>query len=82
MMGWYQDGAGWGGWILMAAVMIAFWALVVFAVIAIFQGARRAPTPTGYRHDPLQVLDERFARGEIDESEYHARSGVLRASVH
>jgi putative membrane protein len=30
----------------------------------------------------MQILDERFARGEIDEDEYHARSSVLRASVH
>ena len=33
MMGWYQDGVGWGGWIVMALVMVAFWALVVFAVV-------------------------------------------------
>jgi putative membrane protein len=30
----------------------------------------------------MQILDERFARGEIDEDEYRARSSVLRASVH
>ena len=32
MMGWYHDGMGWGGWLLMTLAMVAFWALVVFAV--------------------------------------------------
>jgi putative membrane protein len=82
MMGWYHDGLGWGGWILMTMAMVAFWALVVFAVIAIFRGTQRSSAPTPDHRNPLQILDERFARGEIDEDEYHARSSVLRASLH
>lgn len=81
MMGWYNDGMGWGGWILMTLVMVAFWALVVVAVVALFRGTQRSGGPTVDRRDPMQVLDERFARGEIDEDEYHARSSVLRASA-
>ena len=30
----------------------------------------------------MDILDQRFARGEIDEDEYHARSAVLRTSIH
>jgi putative membrane protein len=82
MMGWYHDGVGWGGWIVMTVAMVAFWALVVFAVLAMFRTQRPdEPTPAD-RRDPMQILDERFARGEIDEEEYHARSSVLRAAVH
>lgn len=81
MMGWYHDGTGWGGWILMTLAMVAFWALVVVAVVALFRGTQRSGGPTVDRRDPMQVLDERFARGEIDEDEYHARSSVLRASA-
>lgn len=80
MMGWYQDGMGWGGWIAMSLVMVAFWALVVFAVVAIFRGTssntRSADRPTN--RDPMQILEERFARGEIDAEEYHTRAEVLR----
>ena len=82
MMGWYHDGMGWAGWLVMVAGMVAFWGLVVWAVIAIF---RSTQTPTGDRpghRDPLGILEERFARGEIDESEYQARADVLRAHVH
>jgi putative membrane protein len=82
MMGWYHDGMGWGGWILMTAAMVVFWALVVFAVVAIFRGTQRSTESAADRRDPMQILDERFARGEIDEDEYHARSSVLRGSVH
>lgn len=81
MMGWYHDGTGWGGWILMTLAIVAFWALVVVAVVALFRGTQRSGEPTVDRRDPMQVLDERFARGEIDEDEYHARSSVLRASA-
>lgn len=40
MMNWY-GGTGWGGWLLMTLVMLAFWALLVFAVVAIFRGVGR-----------------------------------------
>lgn len=79
MMGWYYDGAGWGGWILMTLAMVAFWALVVLAVLALFRDTRRSGESTPDQRDPHQILDERFARGEIDEDEYHARSSVLRS---
>ncbi|WP_299932871.1 SHOCT domain-containing protein [uncultured Nocardioides sp.] len=65
----------------MTVAMVAFWALVVFAVLALFR-TQRSGESTPDRRDPMQILDERFARGEIDEDEYHARSSVLRASVH
>jgi putative membrane protein len=80
MMGWYHDGAGWGGWLLMTLAMVAFWALVAFAVVAVLRGSRDSTPPARDHRDPLQILDERFARGEVDEAEYHARSDVLRAS--
>jgi len=79
MMGWYYDGMGWAGWILMTVGMVAFWALVIVAVVAIFRGTRRSGASAPDHRDPMQILDERFARGEIDEDEYHARSSVLRA---
>ena len=81
MMGWYGDGLGWGGWVVMSLSMIAFWALVVFAVVAIFRAGREDSSGGTTRRDPLEILDERFARGEIDETEYRARADVLRTSV-
>lgn len=82
MMGWYHDGMGWGGWVVMTIAMVAFWALVVVAVISIFRGSQRQTETFADHRDPMQILDERFARGEIDADEYHARGKVLRASPH
>ena len=67
----------------MTLAMVAFWALVVFAVVALFRGTAAAPGgPTGRTGaDPMEILDERFARGEIDDDEYHARTRRLRAGA-
>ena len=83
MMGWYQEGmGGGGGWVVMILAMVVFWALVVFGVVAIFRGTRDSGTETGNaRRDPMEILKERFARGEIDVDEYHARMDILRASL-
>ncbi|WP_222593355.1 SHOCT domain-containing protein [Aeromicrobium flavum] len=64
----------------MTLAMVAFWALVVVAVIAIFRGTQSTDASPSDRRDPMQILNERFARGEINEDEYHARSTVLRTS--
>ena len=80
-MMWWSNDIGWGGWIVMVLAMLAFWALVVVATIALFRGSRSdKPTQLANR-DPMQILDERFARGEIDVDEYRARQDVLRAAV-
>lgn len=79
MLGYYHHGAGWGGWLAMTLGMVAFWALVIWAVIAMFRSD--APARAGREaDDPQRILDERFARGEIDEDEYQDRQSVLRAS--
>ena len=80
MMGWYHGDVGWGGWVVMTMMMLAFWALVIFAVVAIFRGVGNSsgPVERNSRRDPREILQERFARGEIDVDEYEARAQVLR----
>ena len=82
MMGWYSGDTGWAGWLVMVAAMVAFWGLVIFAVVAIFRGIGKTDEPAERttRRDPMQILDERFARGELDLDEYHARLDVLRSN--
>lgn len=80
-MMWWHDGIGWGDWIVMTLTMLAFWSLVVFGVMAIFRGDGDARTSQALRErDPMQILDERFARGDIGLDEYHARQDALRAA--
>ena len=82
--GW-SDGWGWGwGWGHMLSgglMMILFWGgiilVIVFAVRALGGSASQTDlTPTG-RKRPLDILQERFARGEIDKQEYEERSRLL-----
>jgi len=80
MMDWYDHGSGWGGWIAMMLIMVVFWGLVIFAVVALFRGNSRSGSPDGAgprEQDPLEVLDARFARGEIDVEEYQGRREAL-----
>lgn len=82
MWGWYDGGTGWAGWLLMVAVMVVFWAMVLWAVMAIFRSTQTPAGGGGAPHrSPMDILDERFARGEIDETEYRARAEVLRTHV-
>ena len=77
----WNDGMSWTGWLYMGVSALAFWALVVFAVIALFRGTRTGPS-RGHSEDfdGSKILDQRFARGEIDADEYHARQNVLRSA--
>jgi putative membrane protein len=76
MYGW---NGGWG-WLW----MIAWLALIVaalFLVIRLSQGSSgHAPSAPEARPGPLQILEERFARGEISEQEYRERRRVLEES--
>lgn len=71
-------GTGWGGWVLMTLVMVVFWALVIFGIVALFRGpARPGPCRADAGGDAQRILDERFARGEIDADEYRSRQSLL-----
>jgi len=76
-MWWYHDGYGMGpwGWVLMTVFTLAFWGLIVWAVVTL---VRRLPPAGGPRESSARdILDERFARGEIDEEEYRRRLAAL-----
>lgn len=78
MMGWYGDGPGWAGWIVMTLLMLAFWALLIFGGLAIYRSAKRDDRSAGSdKADAEQLLDERFARGEIDAEDYQQRRELL-----
>ena len=65
-------GGGWW-WVMGVGWLVFLAAVVVLAVVLTRQ--YRGPAPSRRRaHD---LLDERFARGEIDEEEYHRRRDAL-----
>ncbi|WP_306337393.1 SHOCT domain-containing protein [Streptomyces sp. KL118A] len=82
-MGGRGDWAGWDvwGWFAASVGSLLFWALIITAVVLLVRAFSRTPRATAAppRLAAEQLLAERFARGEIDEDEYHRRLGVLRA---
>jgi putative membrane protein len=80
MMGWY-GGAGWGGWLMMGLFVLGFWALLLFGGLALWHASRGGRSDTrhegGSGGEARRLLDERFARGEIDAEEYTARRDIL-----
>ena len=67
-------GLGWG--VGMMAMMLLFWGVMIFAGVAgirWFIGQRKLP-----RADrALEILRERFARGEIDKDEFETKKREL-----
>ncbi|MCT2398116.1 SHOCT domain-containing protein [Novosphingobium mangrovi (ex Huang et al. 2023)] len=76
-------GYGWQGWGIAHGI---FWLVILVAVVVITLAlVRRLGSDDSKRNDSprptaLEVLDERYARGEIDREEYLQRKKDLGAS--
>jgi putative membrane protein len=80
MMGWYGPGMGASGMVLMALSSVMFWALMVVALVVLgraFGWFAPGTTRTVGAPAARNVLDERYARGEIDDDEYQRRLRTL-----
>jgi putative membrane protein len=72
----YMHGIGWGWWFLMSVGMVAFWALVIWAIVALVRGTSPAP-PEKDADRPLDILQRRLAHGEITPEEYEQLRDAL-----
>jgi putative membrane protein len=84
MMFWYDHNMGGWGYAGMGIGMVLFWALLIAGIVALVvyttgnRSDRRIPPESTSTSSPEEVLAARFARGEIDETEYRDRLAVLR----
>lgn len=84
MNDWYGNGAGAGAWVGMALVMVIFWAGIAMVVILLRPRNRPVDGVAPQRpqdQDAERILDERFARGDIDEEEFTSRRTALRRKI-
>jgi len=79
MDGWgYMSGWGWGGMVFGGVIMLLWLALVIGLIVFLFRwisGSSRRNSS----QDALDILKQRYARGEIDADELEERSTQLRA---
>ncbi len=76
------DGFGnWGGWgMAFGGFMMIFWVVVLVALIVfIVRWAGGSPNEASNR-DAAQILKQRYARGEINTSEYEEHLQFLRTA--
>lgn len=77
MWGW-----GWGQMIFGSIMMVAFWGGIILLVVLLVRwlaapGRGAAPQPGPAGKSALDILKERFARGEIDTAEFEERRRAL-----
>jgi putative membrane protein len=70
------DHMGRGWWWVMGVGWLVFLAFILILAIALSRNYRPGGNTRRAAHD---TLDERFARGEIDEEEYRRRRDTLRS---
>ncbi len=74
----HMQGYGWGDY-GMGIGMLLFWVLVIFAIVALakaFSGPRSSGTGTREK-SALDILNERYARGEIGREEFEEKKRDL-----
>jgi putative membrane protein len=78
---WHM-GDGWGWWMVFGWIWMAvFWGLIIWAVYSIITrvGGGRRPELGEREPSALEILDRRYARGEIDAEQFEAMRGRLTA---
>ena len=69
-------GMGWGMWLVIGTGTLAFWLVIILAIRALLPG--RARTNAGAdRPDPLTLLKEGLARGDVTPEEYELRRRLI-----
>lgn len=79
-MMWGFDGFGFGGG--MGIGMLLFWGLMIAAIVVVVRGFgdRCGRSEPGARDTtPLEILRARYAKGEIDKSEFEEKRRELSA---
>ena len=79
MDGWeYMSSWGWGGMAFGGIMMLLWLALVIALIVFLFRWISGSSRRNSNR-DALDILKQRYARGEIDAAELEERSSQLRA---
>ena len=76
----FGDAIGWGFGGIMLALMILFWGAVIYAIVWLIRGTkdgRYNPRDWERSKSALDILKERYAKGEINKEEFEAKKKDL-----
>ena len=79
-MMWPLFGWGFGGglWWIMPVLMIVFWGLVIWGIVALVRrGGAWCGDSRSNTESALDILKKRYARGEINKDEFEAKKRDL-----
>ena len=71
-MMWRGSDWGWAAWLAMTVMMVAFWGLLIWAVLALGRSGER-------RRDSESTVADRFPLGEIVGDEHRRRPESVRS---
>ncbi len=74
----FMSGWGWGGMAFGGIMMLLWFALIIALIVFLFRWISGSSKRSSTR-DALDILEQRFARGEIDATELDERRRQLRA---
>ncbi len=80
MMGWYGSGMGLGGWFFMGVFWLVLLGVIIWAVVRLLPSGHQALGGPRATEAPEEILDRRFARGEVDLETYQAQRAALAQS--
>jgi putative membrane protein len=79
--GMWGDGWGWGHMFFGSFMMLLFWGGLIIVIVLAVRWASTGPARGGDGPAPgnraLDILEERYARGEIEKEEYEERRRLL-----
>jgi putative membrane protein len=79
MMRWFY-GNGWGnpwGGLLMGLPMIVIWVAIIIGIIYFIKSVSRNGGGFNRSKTPLEILKERYAKGEINDDDYERMKNKL-----
>ena len=68
-----------GGWgIFMMIILVILIVIIVYAVMKLVQGGSNAGTTSNSRDEALEILNQRYAKGELSDEEYQQKKKILK----
>ncbi|MCL5411201.1 MAG: SHOCT domain-containing protein [Patescibacteria group bacterium] len=77
MWDWGNNPIGWIGFGLGWIFMVIFWVLIVIAAIALIRWLLKQGKEEYPKDSALKIIEERYAKGEIDKKEFEEKKKDL-----